>query len=132
VAKAYQRRLHAIAQAIARRNSLALAGVTPAFESAVRWRRAGRAKATCVDDQPQCSKVSKCFALEDAAQVRLDIGWARQACVVAHKAKARAIRAQAPRRSVIRVELILEGGRCRSPPAVDGQMLAGAIEVVRG
>ena len=81
--------------------------------------------------QPQCGEVSECFALEHATQVSLDIGRARQAGIVADEAKPGAVRAQAPQRTVVRVEPVLEGRRGRSSPAIDGQMRAGTVEIVR-
>ena len=73
-AKTEQRRLDAVAQALACGNPFLGAGLAPLFEGAIGRRRAGHPETARMDQEPQGGEVGEVLALEDAAQIRLDEG----------------------------------------------------------
>ena len=114
--------------------------VTPSFWPASRQRSSAQsdggvpasAEAAGMDQQPQRREIGEGIAFEDAAQIGLDIGGARQARIVAHEAQVDAVGAKAPERAFAGIEPVLQGGGGRAPAPVGGQVRAGAVEIVRG
>ncbi len=106
---------------------------TPSFWPASRQRSSaqsvggasGSAEAAGVDQQPERGEVGEVLAFEDAAQVGLDIGGAREAGVVAHEAQVRAVGSEAPERAVAGVEPVLQRGGGRAAAAVVARCALG-------
>ena len=103
---------------VARGDALLAAGLAPAFERAIGRRRAGRAEAARVDQQPEGGEIGERLALEDAAQIRLDEGRPVRLALSRTRRSCVAVAAQAPERAVARIEPILHGRGGRASAAV--------------
>ena len=65
VAESTQRSFDAIPESVACRHALALAGITPALQGAIRWWSAGCAEAADVNEEPQDGEIRKGIALSN-------------------------------------------------------------------
>ncbi len=111
-AKAEQRRLDPIAQALAGGHALLAARLAPTFEGAIGRRRAGHAETAGVEQEPQSGEIGERLALENRAQIRLDESRPCQAGIVAHEAELDAVAAHGSRLAALASAAI----RGRPPP----------------
>ena len=128
IAEAEQRRLNAIAQAVAGSDAFLLPGVAPAFERrsptvARGGRNGSRERAATVPRNRQR------HPLENRAKIGLDIGGAGEAGIVAHEPKKEAVGAK-PQRRLPRHSASLAVRRRPSVGGLPFEVLARPVEIV--